>query len=148
MNVVPAECKMSGTIRTFLPATRDQIEETVKTMVPSIALANGCEVELKYVRECGSVINSPEQTEAAYKVTGELLGEDHAKIIDPFMSSEDFSEYLQKVPGCIIRVGIRDDQHTVSLHNPNFDFNDKVLPVAVSVVANMAIKRLESLANR
>lgn len=32
------------------------------------------------------------------------------------------------------------------LHNPTFDFNDEVLPVAVSVVANMAIKRLEALA--
>ena len=124
MNVVPAECTLSGTIRT----------------------ANGCEVELKYVHECGSVINSPAQTEAALKVTGELLGEDHVKVIDPFMSSEDFSEYLQRVPGCIIRVGIKDDEHTVSLHNPNFDFNDEVLPVAVSVVANMAIKRLEALA--
>lgn len=146
MNVVPAECTLSGTIRTFLPQTRVQIEEVVKTMVPSIAAANGCEVELKYVHECGSVINSPAQTEAALKVTGELLGEDHVKVIDPFMSSEDFSEYLQRVPGCIIRVGIKDDEHTVSLHNPNFDFNDEVLPVAVSVVANMAIKRLEALA--
>lgn len=146
MNVVPAECTLSGTIRTFLPQTRVQIEEVVKTMVPSIATANGCEVELKYVHECGSVINSPAQTEAALKVTGELLGEDHVKVIDPFMSSEDFSEYLQRVPGCIIRVGIKDDEHTVSLHNPNFDFNDEVLPVAVSVVANMAIKRLEALA--
>ena len=148
VNVVPAQCTMSGTIRTYLPETRDQIENTIKSMVPAIAQANGCEAELKYVRECGSVINSPEQTEAALKVTGQLLGEDHVKVIEPFMSSEDFSEYLQKVPGCIIRVGIRDDKHTVSLHNPNFDFNDEVLPVAVSVVANMAIKRLETLAAR
>ena len=43
-------------------------------------------------------------------------------------------------------LGIKDENHTVSLHNPNFDFNDEVLPLAVSVVANMAIKRLEALA--
>ena len=146
VNVVPAFCTLSGTIRTFLPETRMQIEQTVKTMVPAIAEANGCEAEIKYVHECGSVINSPAQTEAALKVTGDLLGKDHVKVIDPFMSSEDFSEYLQRVPGCIIRVGIKDENHTVSLHNPNFDFNDEVLPLAVSVVANMAIKRLEALA--
>jgi len=28
------------------------------------------------------------------------------------------------------------------------DFNDEVLPVAVSVVANMAVRRLEALAAR
>ena len=147
VNIVPAQCTLSGTIRTFLPETRAFVEETVKTMVPAIAKANGCEAEVEYVHECGSVINTPAQTEAALKVTGELLGEDHVKVIDPFMSSEDFSEYLQRVPGCIIRVGIKDEDHAVSLHNPNFDFNDEVLPVAVSVVANMAIKRLEALAS-
>ena len=61
------------------------------------------------------------------------------------MSSEDFSEYLQKVPGCIVRVGIRDEEHQVSLHHQGFDFNDEVLPVAVSAFANMAITRLKAL---
>ena len=43
VNVVPAQCTMSGTIRTYLPETRQQIENTIKTMVPAIAQANGCE---------------------------------------------------------------------------------------------------------
>ena len=62
------------------------------------------------------------------------------------MSSEDFSEYLAKIPGSIIRVGIRDENHNVSLHNQQFDFNDEVLPLAVSVITNMALTRLEHLA--
>ena len=68
------------------------------------------------------------------KVTKALLGEDNVRIIRPFMSSEDFSEYLNRIPGAIIRVGIRDEEHQVSLHNQQMDFNDEVLPVAVSVV--------------
>ena len=145
-NVVPHELTMSGTVRTFLPEVRDLVENNIKAMVPAIAQANGCEVDLVYDRIIASVINSPEQTEAAIAATRELLGNDNVRIITQFMSSEDFSEYLNKVPGCIIRVGVKDEEHNVSLHNQLFDFNDEVLPVAVSVVANMALKRLAQLA--
>lgn len=145
MNVVPHTVTMSGTIRTFLPEIRKMIEENIKKMVTMVAQANGCEVEIVYEANCSSVINSPEQTQAALEATRALLGDDHVRVIEAFMSSEDFSEYLQKVPGCIVRVGIRDDEHQVSLHHQCFDFNDEVLPVAVSAFANMAISRLKAL---
>lgn len=147
-NVVQSELKMSGTVRTFLPEIRDLAEENIRAMVTGIAAANGCTVELVYDRMIGSVINGEEQTIAAHEVTKALLGEDNVRIIRPFMSSEDFSEYLNRIPGAIIRVGIRDEEHQVSLHNQQMDFNDEVLPVAVSVVANMAVRRLEALAAR
>ena len=146
VNVVQSELTMSGTVRTFLPEIRDLAEANITAMVNGIAAANGCEAELVYDRIIGSVINTEEQTEAAIAATRELLGEDHVKVIRPFMSSEDFSRYLNVVPGSIIRVGIRDDDHQVSLHNQKMDFNDDVLPVAVSVVANMAVTRLKALA--
>ena len=139
---------MSGTVRTFLPEIRDLAEENIRAMVTGIATANGCTVELVYDRMIGSVINGEEQTIAAHEATKALLGEDNVRIIRPFMSSEDFSEYLNRIPGAIIRVGIRDEEHQVSLHNQQMDFNDEVLPVAVSVVANMAVRRLEALAAR
>lgn len=147
-NVVQSELTMSGTVRTFLPEIRDLAEENIRAMVTGIATANGCTVELVYDRMIGSVINGEEQTIAAHEVTKALLGEDNVRIIRPFMSSEDFSEYLNRIPGAIIRVGIRDEEHQVSLHNQQRDFNDEVLPVAVSVVANMAVRRLEALAAR
>ena len=145
VNVVQSELTMSGTVRTFLPEIRDLAEANITAMVNGIAAANGCEAELVYDRIIGSVINTEEQTEAAMAATRELLGEDHVKVIRPFMSSEDFSRYLDVVPGSIIRVGIRDDDHQVSLHNQKMDFNDDVLPIAVSVVANMAVTRLKAL---
>ena len=147
-NVVQSELTMSGTVRSFLPESRDLAEENIRAMVTGIATANGCTVELVYDRMIGSVINGEEQTIAAHEVTKALLGEDNVRIIRPFMSSEDFSEYLNRIPGAIIRVGIRDEEHQVSLHNQQMDFNDEVLPVAVSVVANMAVRRLEALAAR
>lgn len=45
----------------------------------------------------------------------------------------------------MLRVGIRDDAHTVALHRTSFDFNDEVLPAAATLLAAIAVKRLEAL---
>ena len=66
--------------------------------------------------------------------------------IPAFMSSEDFSEFMTRAPGMVVRVGQVDENHNANLHNGAFDFNDAVLPVAVSVLANMVNQRLHALA--
>ena len=78
--------------------------------------------------------------------TESLLGAENVVRIPAFMSSEDFSEFMTRAPGMVVRVGVSDENHTVGLHNGAFDFNDAVLPAAVSVLANMVMKRLEALA--
>ena len=55
-------------------------------------------------------------------------------------------EYQFKVPGSIIRVGVRDEAHTFSIHNNRFDFNDEVLAMASTLFAGVALERLEALA--
>lgn len=76
----------------------------------------------------------------------ERFGAESVTEMKPMMSSEDFAEYLQLIPGAIMRVGIRDDEHTVSLHHQAFDFNDEVLPATGTLLAAMAKKRLAELA--
>lgn len=144
--IVPNEVTMSGTVRTFLPEIRELCEASIRAMVNGIAAANGCTAELVYEKTICSVINAEAQTEAFMAATRELLGDDRVTTVRPFMSSEDFAWYLDRVPGSIVRVGIRDEDHTASLHNSRMDFNDDVLPVAVSVFANLAVKRLAALA--
>jgi len=67
------------------------------------------------------------------------------KIVDrnyPRMAGgEDFAFMLEKVPGAYIRIG----QGGASAHNPYFDFNDEILPLAASVMAATAEKRLRKL---
>ena len=62
------------------------------------------------------------------------------------MGSEDFAEYLKKAPGVMIRIGVRDPEHTACIHNSAYDFNDKATPMAVAMLCNLALKRLAKLA--
>lgn len=146
MNVIPGKCTISGTVRTYLLEIRDMIEAKLESMIRGIAEINGCTADFEYRRLVSAVINDPERAEAAIAATESLLGAENVVRIPAFMSSEDFSEFMTRAPGMVVRVGVSDENHTVGLHNGAFDFNDAVLPAAVSVLANMVMKRLEALA--
>ena len=145
-NVLPGEAVMGGTVRTFLPEVRDLVENTIKRMAEGIALAHNLKAEVTYERLISSVNNDERLTKEGVRIAQDLLGED--KIypdFKPFMSSEDFSVYQERVPGTICRIGISDENHTVPLHNPKFDFNDEVLALASTLFVKIAQERLNAL---
>jgi len=55
------------------------------------------------------------------------------------MASEDFSFMLEKVPGAYINIGNGD---SAPVHNPAYDYNDKLLPYAATLYARLVEKRL------
>lgn len=143
-NVIPTTLTFSGTARMYKEDVRDTIETNFKNMVNGIAQANGCTAEIKYERSIHAVDNAKEQTLAGIAAAKALFGEQNVvDNMDPFMSSEDFAEYQQLVPGAMMRIGIRDEEHTAALHNTAFDFNDEVLPAAVSLFVRVVMDRLD-----
>lgn len=145
-NVVPGDASLGGTVRTFSPAVRDLLEENMKRMAEGIAQAHGLKVNFQYIRLISSLNNAEVCTKAGIEEALKLVGEENVvKDMTPFMSSEDFSVYQEKIPGSIIRVGVRDENHQVSIHNPLFDFNDEVLPLASTLFVNIVKSRLAAL---
>lgn len=143
-NVVPSTLTFSGTARMYKEAVRDTIENNFRAMVNGIAQANGCTAEIKYERSIHAVDNAKEQTLAGVAAAKKLFGEESVfDSIEPFMSSEDFAEYQQLVPGTMMRIGIRDEEHTASLHSTSFDFNDEVLPAASTLFVRVVMDRLD-----
>lgn len=148
-NIVPPTASLGGTVRTFLPKNRDLVESNMRRMAEGIAQAHGVKLDIWYQRLISAVINSEGTTLAAIKVAEDLVGKENVvAAMDPFMSSEDFSCYLEKIPGTMLRVGIRDEQHEIGLHNPKFDFNDEVIPLAATLFVKMTYARLEALSKQ
>ncbi len=60
------------------------------------------------------------------------------------LTSEDFSEYLHRVPGCFFFVGSRNEAkgriHTH--HSASFDIDEDALPLAVEMLTAVALRRL------
>ncbi len=55
-----------------------------------------------------------------------LAGADAVEV-PPRMTAEDFSNYLLKVPGCMVWLGIRTAEHSSPLHSDTFSFDEKAL---------------------
>ena len=142
-NVIPGEAVLSGTVRTLDPKVQDVVEAAIKSLVTGIASAHGASAEVGYKREYPATINHAAETERAAAAAVELLGaESVIRKRDPVMGAEDFSFMLLKRPGCYIRLGQNDAEHTTPVHNSAYDFNDALLPIGASLWSRLVEREL------
>jgi len=137
-NVIDDEVILSGTVRTFKPSIRDQIERKIKEIVKGIANANGGESEVVYIRKYPPTINSEKESIFASNVAKELVGENNVQMdVEPSMGGEDFSYLLNEKPGSYLYIGQGDVDHQDNLHTTKYDFNDDLLPIGVNYWVNL-----------
>jgi metal-dependent amidase/aminoacylase/carboxypeptidase family protein len=69
-----------------------------------------------------------------------ILGKRSIEMIDlPLMGGEDFSYFLQKVPGVFIRLGSRRGKDTAyPWHHPRFNIDESVLPKGAVIMSSLA----------
>ncbi len=144
-NVIPDSVRMHGTVRTFLPETRDKIPSSMLRVAEGVCAAYGATCELNYKTGYPATINAVPESEISAKAVVDLLGED--KIIrnpTPSMGAEDFSYMLQARPGCYVWLGIGPGKGEFGcmLHSSHYDFNDDVLPTGASYWATLVKNEL------
>ncbi|MDP6572410.1 MAG: M20 aminoacylase family protein [Rhodospirillales bacterium] len=132
-NVIPDQVVLGGTTRSFRPQVQDAIEPAIRRIAEGVAAAHGATAELRYERRYPPTVNNAREAEIAANVAAEIVGEtnvDHHPV--PSMGSEDFSFMLQERPGCYVWLGNGPGKAGCMLHNPNYDFNDEILPIGAS----------------
>ena len=130
-NVIPDRAKLTGSVRTFKPEVQDRVIADIERIASHTAEAFGCTAEVDYRRGYPPTINSRKEAEFACSVAAKLGGSVNADI-PPIMGSEDFSFMLQARPGCFMFIGNGDGPvGGCMVHNPNYDFNDAILPTGV-----------------
>jgi len=136
-NVIPGTVTLRLTVRAFRPETRAMLRERITEVVQSQAATLGVRAEVDYHWRYPAVINDPACTRLAVEVARDWLGEDGLlPAVEPVTGSEDFSFMLERCPGSYFIVGNGEGEtHATggcSVHNPGYDFNDAILPVAAS----------------
>lgn len=136
-NVIPGEVRLTLSVRAFDPAVRDQLQQRIAEVAQGQAAALQCTAEVDYRLGCPATINDDAATRFARDIAVEWLGPEC--LMDgmrPVTGSEDFSFMLEAVPGCyfIVGNGVGETHATggCMVHNPGYDFNDEVLPIAAS----------------
>ncbi|GLQ06031.1 M20 aminoacylase family protein [Sneathiella chinensis] len=137
-NVIPEDVVMSGTTRAFDPRVQGLIETRMEQILKGICDAYGATCEFTYDRRYAPTINTPDETDEAIATAIELVGEDKVDPdVAPVMGAEDFSWMLQERPGCYLMIANGAGEGSCHIHNPNYDFNDQILPLGASYWARL-----------
>jgi len=125
-NILPAEVRLCGCVRHFSAAVQDRIEERMKAICRGVAESFGLAVEIDYQRRYPVTSNSAAETAAALRAAERVVGAENVSTgVAPSMSSEDFGFLQREKPGSYVWLGAGDARG--NLHNPAFDFNDRLL---------------------
>lgn len=135
-NVLPAEVRLQGTVRTFDPVVQDRIEQRIRQVLCGIEASFEVRITLDYDRYYPATINDPQAAADALEVAASVANAQLAP--EPAATSEDFSFMLQARPGAYIWLGQGQGDDPAPLHNPRYDFNDSVLETGIRLHAALA----------
>ncbi|MEA2585929.1 MAG: hypothetical protein QOF33_4014 [Thermomicrobiales bacterium] len=143
-NVIPDTAELRGTVRSFNPAVREQLATRIQELVRGIAAAMRAEVEIKYHFGYPPTVNQPEMTEFAQGVLAEVVGADNVLPAPLHMGAEDFSYFLERVPGCFWFVGSRNPEKGFiwGHHHPKFDIDEDAMAIGMETVTRVVLRYL------
>ena len=145
-NVIPDQCVVEGTVRTFTTEVLDLIERRMKVVAEATCTAHEAQAEFSFKRNYPPTVNHRHETEFVRRTLAGVVGAGNVLEFEPTMTAEDFSYMLQAVPGCYFLIGNGDGAHRVpghgmgpcTLHNPSYDFNDELIPLGATAWVHIA----------
>lgn len=144
-NVLPESVQLAGTFRTLDREVRDALPGLLEQAISGICRAFGA--TYKFEVEVGSpvLVNDDACMRIMEQACREMLGDTGVKILpEARMGAEDFANYLEYLPGAMIRLGTHSDARTGhSIHSAYFDVDERAIGIGVQVVAAALVKYLE-----
>lgn len=139
-NIIAKEVKLEGTMRAFSDEAYETMTKRVQEAAAGIAAGYGCKGEAVFRHMYRVVDNDPKLVELLQEVAGDAYEE-----TPPYMLAEDFSLYLQKVPGMFFFLGSGNAEkgYTHSLHSAQFQFDEEILALGVETYAKLLKKLAE-----
>jgi amidohydrolase len=139
-NVIADEVSLSGTLRAHEPALREALIDRVHRIVAGIAQAYSVRAEVHVVGGYPPVINDPELAQRFARCVEErsTLRVSHPPAT---MGGEDFAYFAQRVPGLLIRLGVRSESSGAIHpgHSPLFRIDEAALPFGVTALVLFAL---------
>src|SRR6056297_3615103 len=139
-NVIPDTGIMKGSVRTFSKKTQEIIKNKLKLVIENISQIYGAESKLNYIENYPPTINNDEVIDELKKILNNLNESSRIKEVEkPSMGAEDFSYYLQKVPGAFIFVGTYNQEKNITqeIHHPKYNMDEDILTDASAIYSKI-----------
>ncbi len=136
-NVIADQVRMTGTVRSLHLESHAQLPAWIANIVEGICQTYGAKCQVNYQRGVPSVQNDYELTKILESSSREAWGDGLIEIIaDPSLGAEDFSVYLDDIPGCMFRLGVgKINGKNYPLHHPNFEVDESAIFTGVVTLA-------------
>ncbi|MFF4763689.1 amidohydrolase [Streptomyces sp. NPDC001292] len=140
-NVVPQHAELAGTVRCLDINAWRQAPDIVVAAIDEVANLHKAKSEINYVRGVPPVVNEPVVTELLREAMIARRGAAHVEDTEQSLGGEDFSWYLEQVPGAMARLGVRTPgERTVrDLHQGDFDADESAIRVGVELFTAAAL---------
>ena len=149
-NIIPNQAIITGTARALSHDMRKKLEVELKASVARVSENTGFEIDVKYHKLYAPTINSERETNYCLAVADQVFGPQKViREFPPMMGSEDFSAFLEVIPGAYGFVGNGPGVGGCHLHNPDYDFNDGALPSSITYFVELVrnFSQIESMAS-
>jgi amidohydrolase len=145
-NVISDQAVLTGTIRAFDNALFDHLEQRLREIVTGVAGALRATARVDFEMRYPPSVCDPDMTDHLRGSTQSLLGADAWEPSEPRMGAEDFAFVLQKVPGAMLWLGVKDPSwpEPKPVHTATFDIDESALPIGSSAMAGVALDYLSA----
>lgn len=152
-NVIAGQARLDGTVRAQDSAVRRQLLSSVRRIAESIAQLHGAKIQVTITEGTPPLVNSAEMADLARRAAIEVVGENNVVPLKTAnMGGEDFSYYMEKIPGAYVRFGSQvPGKEGFPAHSSKFDFDEGALAVGAAFyrsIAKVAGRRLADRAIR
>ncbi|MFJ6756773.1 MULTISPECIES: amidohydrolase [unclassified Streptomyces] len=140
-NVIPMHAELSGTVRCLDLNAWHEAPDMIHAAIDEIATMHGAKFEINHVRGVPPVVNDPVITELLREAMAARCGTESVEDTEQSLGGEDFSWYLEHVPGAMARLGVRAPGDTAKrdLHRGDFDVDEDAIAVGVEFFTAAAL---------
>lgn len=137
-NVIANKVTLLGTVRSLHPETRDTLPQWIEQIIAGVCQPYGAKYTFDYRPGVPSVQNDPMLTQIVETAAQEAWGRDRVqRLLEPSLGAEDFSLYLDHVPGTMFRLGVGfTNRPNYPLHHPQFEVNENAILTGVVTMAH------------
>jgi amidohydrolase len=138
-NIVPRGVLVKGSLRTFNASLREQALERMHDLLRETDSEFDIHSKLDLVHGTVPLLNEPNVTRTVLEVGHALIGDKASILGRPLTVSDDFAEFLTRIPGCYFMLGaMPKGEPPTAHHSPGFRIDEDALPIGVKVLAGAA----------
>lgn len=139
--VIRETVRLEGSIRIADTAIRTRVFEHITEISRATARSYGCGAEVVTHARYNATVNNAAEAALCRSYLSQSLGANwqHEETSVPIMASEDFSYYVEQIPGAFMLIGAGgSEEFSWACHNPSYQFNEDLIPVVVHLYSSLA----------